>query len=122
MKTRDIILAAISLFVLAGCASAPETSDIALRLGMSRDDLKLYFGEPLRIEAGALGGEDWYYRFVAWNACPTGTTGTSVESGEVTSYVSVGLEFSKNAEERPIHVSSEGRVIEPLPKGKIVRH
>jgi hypothetical protein len=122
MKTRDIVLFAVSLFVLAGCASAPETADIALRLGMSRADLRYHFGEPLRIESSASGAKDWYYRFVSWQTHPTGATGTSDDFGERTSYVSVGLEFSRDTEERPIHISSDGYVIEPLPKGKVVRN
>jgi hypothetical protein len=122
MKTRNIILLAVTVFVLVGCASTPKTADTAVQLGMSRDALRLYFGEPLRIKSGASGTEDWYYRFVAWKAQPTGSTETSEDFGEKTSYVSVGLEFWRNAEERPIHLSSEGYVIEPLPRGKVVKN
>ncbi len=121
MKTRYIILLALSLFALAGCESLPETSDIAVRRGMTRDDLKLHFGEPLRIEAAASGGEDWYYRFVSWKTTPTGESGTSVDPGGTTSYVSVELQTSRDTGEQPIHVSSEGYVIEPLPNGKVVQ-
>lgn len=89
---------------------------------MSRTDLRVYFGEPLRIERGPWGGEDWYYRFAAWKTGPTGSTGTTEEFGERTSYVSVGLAFSKDTEERPIHLSAEGYVIEPLPKGRVEKN
>ena len=121
MKPWLVVLIAIGLLVLAGCASAPKTPDITLRVGMARDDLRLYFGEPLRIESVASGGEDWYYRFASWETHPTGSTSTTEDFGEKTSWVSVGLGFSKHAQERPIHVSPEGYVIEPLPKGKIVK-
>jgi hypothetical protein len=120
MKTKDVLLICISLFMLAGCASGPEPADVAVRLGMSRDHLRLHFGEPLRIESAADGGEDWYYRFVSWKTHAIGESGTMGEYGERTSYVSVGLEFSKDPEECPIHVSAEGYVIEPLPNGKVV--
>jgi len=87
---------------------------------MSRDDLRLHFGEPLRIEPGAFGGENWYYRFVGWKTRPTQDSGISTEFGEVTPYVSGGLDISKDTEEQPVHVGSGGYVVEPLPKGKIV--
>jgi hypothetical protein len=120
MKTRDLVLVAVGLLVMAGCAS-PRTSDIAVRVGMSRDELRLHFGEPSRIESVAAGGEDWYYRFAQWETYPTGETGTTEDFGERTSYVGVGLGFSKNTAEHVIHVSAEGRVIEPLPRGKVVK-
>lgn len=122
MKTRNLVLAAISLLVLAGCASSPETASTPVRLGMSRSDLRSRFGEPLRIEQVASGGEDWYYRFTSWKSHPTSASGTAIESGEVTSYVSGGLEFSKDAEELPVHISASGFVVEPLPDGKVVRN
>ena len=122
MKTRYLVSAAISLLVLAGCASNLETTDIPVRLGMSRSDLRLRFGEPLRIEPVASGGEDWYYRFTSWKTHPTSASGTTFESGEVTSYVSTGLEFSQDTEERPVHTSASGFVVEPLPDGKVVRN
>ena len=40
MKTKGRVLLAIGLLILAGCASTPETSDIRVQAGMSRDDLK----------------------------------------------------------------------------------
>ena len=122
MKIRDIAFVTVAMFVLAGCVTAPRTVDIAVRVGMSRDELRLHFGEPLRIESAASGGEDWYYRFAQWETYPTGETGTTEDFGDRTSYVAVGLGFSKNTQEHPIHVSSEGRVIEPLPKGKVVKN
>jgi len=88
---------------------------------MSRGDLKLYFGEPLRIEPATTGGENWYYRFVSWKPRPTSEAGTRVDFGQNTSYVSVGLVFSDDPQEHPIHVSSEGLVVGPLPDGKVVR-
>ncbi len=118
---RNLILLAISLLVLAGCASAPEVADIRVQIGMSREDLRAYFGEPLRIEPGTAGGEDWYYRFIGWKARPMGESGSREEFGERTSYVTVGLDFSRPIEERPIHVSPAGYVIAPVPKGKVVK-
>jgi len=119
MKTGNLILAVISLWVLAGCASPPKPAVVPLQLGMSRADLRMYFGEPLRIEPAAGGGENWYYRFVSWKVHPAYETGVSVESGERTSYFSAGLQLGGETEERPVHVSPDGYVIRPLPAGKI---
>jgi hypothetical protein len=122
MKTAATALVALGLLLLAGCASAPETADIRVQAGMSRDDLRAYYGEPLRIQPGAAGGEDWYYRFVAWKARPTGESGTREDFGEKTSYASAGLSFSQETEEQPIHVSPAGYVRGPVPKGKVVKN
>jgi outer membrane protein assembly factor BamE (lipoprotein component of BamABCDE complex) len=122
MKTKHSMLAVLSLMLLAGCVSGVKTSDLAVRAGMSRDDLKLYFGEPLRVETAASGAEDWYYRFESWKTHPTSEGGTSEEPGGAsTSYVSVSLEISHDSEEHPIHVSPQGYVVGPIPDGKIVK-
>ena len=88
---------------------------------MSRDDLKLHFGEPLRVVPDPAGGEDWYYRFVSWQTTPSSDSGTSVDSGGITSYASVSLEATRDTGEQPIHISSEGYVVEPIPAGKAVQ-
>lgn len=113
----------LSLFALAGCASFPETSDIAVRSGMSRDDLRRHFGEPLRIEPAASGGEDWYYHFVSWSNGPAPESGTTEDfrGGERISTVTVGWQVTRDSDDQPIHVSSEGYVLEPIPNGKVLR-
>jgi hypothetical protein len=89
---------------------------------MSRDDLKSHFGAPLRVEPANSGGENWYYHFVAWKAQPTDAEVTKSDYGDKTTQVTAGLQISRDTEERAIHVSAEGYVIEPLPEGKIVRN
>jgi hypothetical protein len=113
----------LGLLLLPGCATTedPVTSEFAVRVGMSRETLRLRYGEPVRIEKVAGGGEDWYYRFYAWKVQPVGESGTSVEYGEKTSYVSVGISSSKESGERAIHLSAEGLVVRPIPEGKVVR-
>src|SRR4051812_28453757 len=115
MKTKYIVLAVMSFFVLAGCSTTHETTYSTVLEGMPRSVLRADFGEPLRIEARASGGEDWYYRFSSWQSQPTGSSGTSNDFGERTTYVSAGLDFSKQIIELPVHVSSEGFVVPPLP-------
>jgi len=122
MKTKNLLFAALCFILLAGCETAPPTADITVRLGMTRDDLRSFYGEPLRIERAASGGEDWYYRFFSWDAQPTGSTERSVEFGQQTSTVSAGVEFSKKTEERPVHISPDGYVVRPLPDGKVVKN
>ena len=123
MKTRHIVLAAVSLFVLAGCTTTHETTYSTVLEGMSRNVLRANFGEPLKIEPGASGGETWYYRFSSWQSSqPTGSSGTRDDFGERSSYASASLTFSKQIAELPVHVSPDGFVVPPLPKGKVVKN
>jgi hypothetical protein len=85
---------------------------------MSRDRLRARFGEPLRIEHGAAGGEDWYYSF----SSPLDFQASSYHDLQSKSdSVSVSISDSTGTHERPIHLSREGYVTEPLPGGRIVR-
>ena len=88
---------------------------------MSRDYLRRHFGEPLRIEIAASGGEDWYYRFVSWSNGPTSDTGATYDSGQRLSTVTAGWQITRDSNVQPIHVSSEGYVVEPIPAGKVVQ-
>ena len=122
MKTRYIILAALCLGVCAGCTTTThEPTYASVMEGMSRNNLRFYFGEPLRLEPAAAGGELWYYRFAAWKVHPTSESGTRDDFGEKTAYVSVGLSGAKEIEEHPVHVSADGFVVGPLPEGKVVK-
>ena len=122
MKTRSLVLAVISLFMFAGCATTHEPAYSTVLEGMTRNVLRFNFGESLRIEPRASGGEDWCYRFSSWQTQPTGSTSTSNEFGERTSSVNAGLNFSKQVVERPVHLSSDGFVVPPLPEGKVVKN
>jgi len=122
MKIKCLLFVTASFCLFAGCASSPETSDIAVRAGMTSADLKLFFGEPVRVQPGANGGADWYYRFAVWNSHATSKSGITADTSGVNSYVSANLSPSKDTLEEPVHVSSGGYVIEPLPDGKIVRN
>ena len=51
---------ALSLCLLAGCATGPDATYSTVLEGMTRANLKYNFGEPLRIEPRSGGGEDWY--------------------------------------------------------------
>jgi hypothetical protein len=117
----NLILAALCCLVFAGCACFQKTADAAVKLGLSRSDLRLYFGEPLRIERTAAGGEDWYYRFISWRTHPVSEAGTQDDFGEKTAYVSVGWQASRYSGEHPIHVSPGGYVVGPIPNGKVVK-
>jgi outer membrane protein assembly factor BamE (lipoprotein component of BamABCDE complex) len=121
MKIRYTVLAALGLCLMAGCASNSKPAYASVMAGMSRNNLRFYFGEPSRVEPTAAGGETWYYRFSSWQAQPTGSSGTSDDFGQQTSYVSASVDFSKHIQELPVHISSDGFVIEPVPKGKVVK-
>jgi hypothetical protein len=123
MKTANLVVLMASLLALAGCATTeePVTSEFPVRVGMPGSYLRERFGEPLRIEQRAGGGEDWYYQFYGWKVSPVSESGTRVEYGEKSSYVSVGVSSTKLNGEQPIHLSPEGKVIGPIPEGKVVR-
>lgn len=89
---------------------------------MSRDDLKMFFGNPVRVESTANGGEDWYYRFYGWRSDTTSESGVNISSGGASTYANSNVELSKDTTEQPVHVSADGYVLEPIPKGKIVRN
>ena len=120
MKNSIIIPFIIGIIALAGCASAPPSSGIAVQRGMSRDDIRRYFGEPVRVEQTATGGEDWYYRFRTWASTPTSDP-SQVSIGQ-NATVSGNLAISRETEERPIHIAPDGYVVEPVPEGKILKN
>ena len=121
MKMGCIAVALMTLLALTGCVDAPQPPANSLRLGMTRDDLRSRYGEPMRIEADGAAGENWYYRFVSWSNHPTGSSETIHDFNGQTSSVTVGWQFTRASEERPIHISPGGYVVEPLPEGKIVQ-
>lgn len=120
MRSNCFLAFATTLLFLAGCADAPETSENHLRLGLTREQLRARFGEPVRIESHGAAGEDWYYRFVGWESHPTSTSDSSNAFGQPTSTSSVGVQFNRTDGEQPVHLSAEGRVVAPLPEGKVV--
>jgi hypothetical protein len=117
-NSRQIILAFFAAVLFVGCAT--ETFEQArVRVGMSREDLRFYFGEPLRIEATDWG-EDWYYRFVVAESPLVGAAVAQDVYGESGS---VAVDLSGAPELKavwPIHLSREGYVIEPIPEGRIL--
>jgi len=118
------LLLACTLVLLAAaftaCVSdAPDPP--RLRVGMSRDDLRACFGEPLRVEAAPTGGENWYYPFTGWSRPEIGGETSRDMFDPNISTVSVTLSSSHGTHESPIHVSGDGYVVDPIPAGKIVR-
>jgi hypothetical protein len=125
MKMRNIILAAGASILLAGCATPPDNiSDIAVRIGMTTSELKVMYGEPLRVEPNGSGGEDWYYHFYSWGAGQTVTVSsqTTDAAGNTLDSSSKDLQVGKGTIEEPIHVSPEGYVVAPLPSGKVIKN
>ena len=120
MKLTLLFTFAVGLLVMAGCADAPETSENHLRLGLTREQLRVRFGEPVRIESHGSNGEDWYYRFIAYDKHSTYTEDSSNEFGQRTTTSSVGIEFTRTTGELPVHLSADGYVVAPLPEGKVV--
>jgi len=122
VKTGFVIFVAMCFFMFAGCTTANETVYSTVLKGTSRNVLRANFGEPLRIEPAASGGEDWYYRFSLWQSQPVGSSGTNDDFGQPSTYASAGLTFFKQIMELPVHVSADGFLVPPLPKGKVVKN
>ncbi len=113
-KTRLFGLALLAALVLAGCVSEPE-EPLRVRLGMSRDDLRFFFGEPLRTETLQTGGEVWFYRVVSPNT-PQMDGAVWQDPYDGSGGVAVSVSPSvKTRQECPVFLSAEGLVIEPLP-------
>ena len=108
----------VSVLLVAGCATESDVPH--LYTGMSKDRLRAKFGEPHRVEGAPAGGEDWYYAFTD----PLQFQGSSYHDEQArTDSASVGISYGVGADpqERPIHLSAEGYVVEPLPSGHIVK-
>jgi hypothetical protein len=116
---RLLVLAMFVAVAVTGCATDPAPEHPRVRVGMSREDVRFYFGEPLRIEATPWG-EDWYYRCLYWSNPQVG--GEVVQNAyDGSGAVSVSVSSPPgNKGECPIHLSADGHVIEPLPEGKIL--
>jgi len=109
-------LSIFAALLLGGCATDSDTP--ALFAGMSRQRLKVKFGEPVRVEHLFGGSEDWYYFFS--NPWEVDTTSTHDGPPDADSG-SLAIKKTNGKEERPVHISAEGFVTEPLPKGHLVK-
>jgi outer membrane protein assembly factor BamE (lipoprotein component of BamABCDE complex) len=117
------MLVTVAIFV-AGCSTNSsgdgETVDnIRVTGGMSRDDLRFYFGKPLRIEPAPNNGENWYYRFDSRQT--EYSSGTSTDASSTTTYRTITINLDKSIQELPVHIGAGGYVIDPVPEGKVVR-
>ncbi|HZV36535.1 MAG TPA: hypothetical protein VFB72_18300 [Verrucomicrobiae bacterium] len=121
MKNGCAAAALIILLALTGCVDEPPASVNSICPRITRDDLRSRFGEPLRTEAAGPSGEIWYYRFVSWSNHPTGSSETVHDFNGQSSTVTVGWQFTRVSDERPVHISPDGYVIEPVPEGRIVQ-
>ena len=109
-------LSIVTAFLLTSCATDPEIP--SLYAGMSRDRLKTRFGEPIRIEHPKGGGEDWYYTFTS----PPAIVGSSNRDEQNhTESAAIGISESLGNREQPVHISPDGFVTAPLPRGHLVR-
>ena len=108
----------VALALLDGCAS--DSDSPALYVGMSRERLRSRFGEPLRVERGRAGREDWYYS-VTSSGDPDIQASVNNDGASSSTSISATITDQKKTQECPIHLSVDGYVIEPLPVGQVVR-
>ena len=118
MLRRFLLVTALLLAIVMVGACVTEYDAPTLFVGMSRDRLRARFGEPLRVEHTSAGGEDWYYSF---SGPPEVQADSYHDEQSNSGSVSVTISSSTSRQECPVHLSPEGYVIEPLPRGHIVR-
>jgi hypothetical protein len=121
MKLPLFLLTTLTSILLTACATAPpeKLADMPLRSGLSKAELEYYYGKPVRIEPNPSGGENWYYKFVAWEKTPIAETTVTEEFGDRSTTSSIGIQFSQSSDEQPVHLNAEGFVTRPIPRGKI---
>ncbi len=114
---RRSILLILALLTLTGCQT--NSPDRHLHAGMTREELRADFGEPSRIEPDAPEGEDWYYLIRTWSKP---AWGGATSKDDITQVGSVDFTLSRSwtTEQRPVHLSKDGHVIDPVPIGKVV--
>ncbi len=113
-----ILILLASTALLPGCATEPEPDRPQVRLGMSRDDLRFFFGEPLRVERTDSGEEYWFYRCAA--SIPPQVDGAVWGNPrEQAAAVSVTVPTTSEKPEVFIHLSADGHVVDPLPEARI---
>lgn len=109
----------LTIAILSGCATDSEPTPITVHVGMSRDDLRLFFGSPIRIEPQPAGGENWIYTF---RETPNPEIQTTVENDGANQSRSTSATYHLSEKhEAAIHLSADGHVIDPVPEGKIIR-
>ena len=109
-------ISVVAALLATGCVTDSEVPN--LFVGMSRDRLKARFGEPRRVEHAPAGGEDWYYSF---SSPPEVQASSYHDEQSKSDSASITISGSTGTQERPVHLSPEGYVIEPLPRGHVVR-
>ena len=110
------VISVVTALLATSCATDSDAPH--LYAGMSRDRLKARFGEPLRVEHTPGGGENWYYSF----SSPLELQGSTYHDEQSRSdSVSVTISESTGTQQRPVHLSPDGYVIEPLPTGHLVK-
>ena len=87
-----------------------------MRSGFSREEVRSYYGEPLRIEPASAGGENWFYRFWVVDG-PRWEEPTPQELAE-----NDGITIKYSFTEAAIHFPNEGLVTRPIPRGKIQKN
>jgi outer membrane protein assembly factor BamE (lipoprotein component of BamABCDE complex) len=91
-----------------------------IRAGMTRAELVAEYGPPLRTEPNPNGGEDWFYTFGVKKRESWPVSEAVVSETERSYSFTQASATTTTMTELPVHLSPEGRVIEPLPVGSVV--
>ncbi len=111
-------------WLLAGCATAPPPPPAGMAtpvlLGMSRAKLLKSFGPPIRRERLPEGREDWIYHLGSRTQDSRTTTDSqNIPFGHTYSYSHTST-ITTTMSEQPVHLSSAGLVVAPVPTGQVI--
>jgi outer membrane protein assembly factor BamE (lipoprotein component of BamABCDE complex) len=121
IRTTYLCLLLLSVF-LGACSStsSPRIVAIAVREGMTREQLLSVFGHPLSIQRQPDGAEEWFYNFgFQQHGSRPVSESTVTETGRSYS-VAQETSVTTTLSQAPIHLSTSGRVIGPIPAGHVV--
>ncbi|HYF33795.1 MAG TPA: outer membrane protein assembly factor BamE [Prosthecobacter sp.] len=120
MKLSVLVVHSL-LLTLAACSSSLPTP--AMKIGMTKQEVRTLYGEPLRIERQRGGGESWHYQMRVTRSEPRPFTTGSAEyepyKREPSTYTSsAGIEWGDTSQEHSASVdfNAQGRV-EAVPNG-----
>ena len=119
------LFSAMALVTLWTGCSSPPPSPVAIAppvlLGMSQEELLRFFGQPIRRERFEDGRENWIYHFGSQSQeSRTVTDSKNIPFGHTYSHSHTST-TTTTMTEQPIHLSSEGRVVAPVPAGQVIR-
>ena len=123
MSLRLLLPILCAAWLLGGCATAPQPPaaiSTPVLLGMSQAELLKFFGPPIRRDRLPEGREDWIYHIGSQTQdSKTTTDSKNIPLGHTYTYSHTSTTTTTTSEQ-PVHLSSSGRVVGPVPEGQVI--